>query len=362
MDNRPGRIMNSSKLTDKYIAGRGRALKDFARRSPKAEEVEKRKQIQQLILSGKIFLDKEMIEKHFNAGKNGSRSGSASSSLSQLQLEDGEEDSLLDLTSENRCSKAPVGCSQLQEQVQTEAINNNLENHVQNLKSLDKNKNENNDRIPPRFRNSQWGKNFKKQANKPWVNKQKPNNNKRPLKVEETGGESLGDQLKLQEPTATWSGTQNQATGLNPWHEWEDSVVVHEPIHDEDLEDIVVVDDNDNLDDVMVQQYVNALHQETNGTAEKSATSSKVTPSLIQGLGNLKSTTNADSYKVPVGTIPNPPKGPDRWGGSELKDIEQPTGWGDIVEDSGNWYDDGSVMWGAPSMPYGASGGWSWNS
>jgi len=365
MDNRPGRGTNHSKLTDKYIAGRGRVLKDLARRSPKAEEVEKRKQIQQLILSGKILLDKEIIDRYFNADKSGSRSNSESSSSSQLQLvEDSEEDSCVDLTSEKTCSKAPVGFLQLQDGLQVEAVNNNLEKNMQKLNIVDENQNSCDDRIPPRFRNKQQEKNFKKRKNKPWVNQQKQSgNDNAQSKVEAGWGKSLSDKTVPQDIQSPWSGAHNQPARSDAWHDWEASVVVHGPINDEDLEELVVVDDNDNLDDVMVQQYVNALHQEqTNGAALVEPASSKVTPSRIQELGNLKSTINADSYKVPAGTIPNPPKGPDRWGGSELKDISEPTGWGDIVEDSGNWYDDGAVLWGAPSMPYGASGGWSWNS
>lgn len=284
-------------------------------------------------------------------------------SSSSTQLEDIVDDSFVDLTKDKTCSKSPVGSSQLQGELQTEAINTNLENHMQKLNIVDANKNSGNDRIPPRFRNKpNRNENFHKGANKPLPNQPRQCDNNRKSKVEAAGwGEIQGNVLMPQKPSSSWSGNHNQAASLDAWHDWEASVVVHGPIDDEDLEELVVVDDNDNLDDVMVQQYVNALHQEqSNGTI--TPTPSKVTPSRIQELGNLKSTTNADSYKVPPGTIPNPPKGDDRWGGSELKGMEGPTGWGDIVEDSRNWYDDGVMLWGAPSMPYGASGGWSWNS
>lgn len=363
----PGRqACNHTKLTDKYIAGRGRALKEFARRSLKAEEVERRKQIQQLILSGKIALNQDTIEIHPNTSINGSGSNSVlSSSSQQQQVEEKEDDYTLDLTHEKMSSKAPVGYCQLEGQLQTKPITNNLENHMQKLSVAEEDKNSVDDRIPPRFRNSQWNKNFKKQTNKPWVKQQSQSYNNRKPKVEIASGENWDINTVPQEPMPSLSGTQQtQTASLDPWHDWEASVVVHGPIDDEDLEDIVIVDDNDNLDDVMVQQYVSALHEEqTNGAKPEDSKSSKVTPSRIQELGRLKSTTNADAYQVPPGTVPNPPKGPDRWGGSELKDISEPTGWGDIVEDSGNWYDDGTaMMWGTPSLPYGASGGWSWNS
>ena len=311
----------------------------------------------------------ETIEKHLNTGKNGTRSNYTASSSSQSQLvEDSEDDNWSDLAREKACSKAPVGYCQLQGQLQAEAINHNLENHVQNLNVGDENTDSGiDDRIPPRFRKTQWSKNFKKQSNKPWIKQQKEGDNNSKSKMETGWGVGQADKVVryAQKPTSSSSGTrQNQTASSDPWKDWEASVVVHGPIDDDDLEEIVLVDDNDNLDDVMVQQYVNSLHEEnSNGSKETGPASSKVTPSRIQELGNLKSTTNADCYKVPPGTIPNPPKGPDRWGGSELKDISEPTGWGDVVEDTGNWYDDGtSMLWGAPSLPYGPSGGWSWNS
>ncbi|KAJ7389775.1 hypothetical protein OS493_029197 [Desmophyllum pertusum] len=335
MDSRPGKQHRcNSKLTDQYLAGRGRALKEFSRRSPKAEEVKRRKQLQHLIMSGQIMLDKETIDKYFSPGKNGSTCGSASSSSSQLQLE--ESDSCTDLTSEKYCSKAPVG----------------------NSKDCDSDHDSN---IPPRFRNNQFGKHFKK--NKPWLNRPMQNSNEGQFEDASSRQGKRDQPRKQEQPVAATvaSNGQNQQTSSDPWNDWEASVVVQAPvIDDEDLEELVVVDDNDTIDDVMVQQYVNALHQEQqNGAAVQL---SKITPSRIQELGNLKSTINADSIKVPPGTVPNPPKGSDRWGGSELKGIDRPTGWGDIVEDSSNWYDDGSTLWSNPAMPYGASGGWSWNS
>ncbi|XP_078349767.1 uncharacterized protein LOC144634624 isoform X2 [Oculina patagonica] len=367
MDNRPGKQRSNSKLSDKYHAGRGRALKELSRRSPKAEEVERRKQVQQLILSGQFMLDKETLDKCLiSSGKNGSTCGSVSSSSSQLQLEESESDSCLDLTIEKNCSKAPVGSTQWQGNLQIDNIlNNNLENHMEKLNIVDDSKDADSDEnIPPRFRNSQWRKNFKK--NKPRANQPKQNGDKGQLEEQVGWQQGIDDQPRKQESpkvAATAVNNQNHKTSSNsdPWNDWESSVVVQAPtIDDEDFEELVLVDDNDTIDDVMVQQYVNALHQEQqNGAANKQ---SKITPSRIQELSNLKSTINADSIKVPPGTLPNPPKGPDRWGGSELKNIDEPTGWGDVVEETGNWYDDGSMLWSSPAMSYGASGGWSWNS
>lgn len=237
-----------------------------------------------------------------------------------------------------------------------------MEKHREKLNIVEDSKDvASNDNIPPRFRNNQWGKNFKK--NKPRPNQPKQNANKGQFEEDASWGRGKNDQARKQElpaVVAAGSSSQNLETSSDPWNDWEESVVVQAPtIDDGDLEELVVVDDNDALDDVMVQQYVNALHQVQQGGDVKS---SKITPSRIQELGNLKSTTNADSLKLPPGTLPNPPKGPDRWGGRELKGIDTPTGWGDVAEESGNWYDDGSTLWSNPSMPYGASGGWSWNS
>ena len=272
-------------------------------------------------------------------------------------MEDTEIDSCMDLTSETNCSKAPVGSTQWQREVQTEPVfHNDLENHMDKLNITD-NSEDAASNIPPRFRNSHWGKHFKKQ--KQWPKSPKKNDNEKQFKEEASGSRDQPRKLEPSPEMATQCNTQKDQTSSDPWDDWEMAVIAQpHVIDDEDLDEIVAIDDNDNIDDVMVQQYINALHQENESSASNT-TSSKVTPSRIQALGNLKSTTNADSVKVPPGTIPNPPKGPDRWGGSELKDIDSPTGWGDLVEETGNWYDDGSTLW---SNPYGASGGWSWNS
>ena len=106
-----------------------------------------------LIIPFQCF-SQETIEKHLNAGKSGSDSGSLSSSSSQLQL-DGD-DSLFDVNSGNACSKAPVGYSQLQDHMKTEATQNSLENCIHKLDIVDDNKGAINDMIPPRFQNSKW--------------------------------------------------------------------------------------------------------------------------------------------------------------------------------------------------------------
>ena len=307
-----------------------------------------------------VFFFKETVEKHFHSGQNGSTCRSVASAK-MFQLEEVDSDSSLDSIRDTNYSKDPVASAQWQGDLKNNTLfNNNLEKHMEKL-NIEDSKNAASDNVPPRFRNSQWGKNFKK--HKPWANQPKQNGNKRQLEQQASWGGGKNDQSRMQELSpvaAAGSTSQNLETSSDPWNDWEESVIVQAPTIDEgDLEELVVVDDNDTLDDVMVQQYVNALHQVQKGG---DILSSKVTPSRIQELGNLKSTTNADSLKLPPGTLPNPPKGPDRWGGSELKDIDTPTGWGAIVEESGNWYDDGSTLWSNPSLPYGASGGWSWNS
>ena len=283
------------------------------------------------------------------------------SSSKKFQLEDVDTDSSLDSINDTNCSKVPVGSVQLQGDLQSNTLlNNNLEKRMEKLNIVEDRKGAS-DNIPPRFRNSQWGKNSTK--SKPRPSQLKQNGNKGHFEEEASWVGGKNDQAREQElPAAatTGSSSQNLETSSDPWNDWEESVVVQASIIDDgDLEELVVVEDNDTLDDVMVQQYVNALHQVEKGS---DVLPSKITPSRIQELGNLKSTTNADSIKLPPGTLPNPPKGPDRWGGSELKGIDTPTGWGDVVEESGNWYDDGSTLWSNSSLPYGASGGWSWNS
>lgn len=284
------------------------------------------------------------------------------SSSKKVQLGEVDTDSTLDFISDTNSSKVPVGSVQLPGEFQSDTLlNNNLERRMEKSNIVDNSKYNASNSVPPRFQNSQWGKNFK--INKPQPNQLKQNGYKGHFVEEASWGGRKNDHTREQElpaVVATGSSSKNHERSSDPWNDWEESVVVQAPIIDDgDLEELVVIDDNDTLDDVMVQQYVNALHQVQKGG---DVLSSKITPSRIQELGNLKSTTNADSVKLPPGTLPNPPKGPDRWGGSELKDIDTPTGWGDIVEDSGNWYDDGSSLWSNSSLPYGASGGWSWNS
>ena len=247
---------------------------------------------------------------------------------------------------------------------------NNLENHLHQLNLDEKDTTLVDDRIPPRFRNNYKARNFKKQPNKPWEKQNKFDQTNSKYKVENQVPNAASKARSRKPPsiqTFTKKNNENNnysSTNLDVWKDWEDSVVVHGSIDEEYLEDIVSVDDNDRLDDIMVQQYVNSLHEEQMGAAKSQGSqASKVTPSLIQGLGNLKSTINADAYQLPPGTTPNPPKGPDRWGGNELKNVNESTGWGDLSEDNGNWYDDGtSALWGDPTLPYRASGGWSWNS
>lgn len=373
MENQPGKhAQNHSKLTDKYFAGRGRALKEFSKRTRKAEEVEKRKHIQQLILSGKIPFDKQEIEKQRNNGVNGMCGLTSISSSSQLQqFEDNESDNFVDSTRKKTSLKVPIGSkNNFNDHLHTDGISiNNLENHLHQFKLDERVTTFAHNRIPPRFRNNHKARNFKMQSNTPLEKQDKFDRTNREHKVENQAPNGARE-ARSQKPPSLQTFTQEKrnnyysSTNSDFWKDWEDSVVVHGSIDAEYLEDIVLVDDNDNLDDVMVQQYVHSLPEGQMGAAKsQTPQASKLTPSLIQGLGNLKSTVNADAYQHPPGTAPNPPKGPDRWGGNEIKNINEATGWGDLAEDNGNWYDDGtSALWGDPTLPYRASGGWSWNS
>lgn len=133
------------------------------------------------------------------------------------------------------------------------------------------------------------------------------------------------------------------------WDAWEKSVVVEGTISDGELDELAIVDDNDDMNDVVVQQYIKALQEDdqpTNGTV---GTDRKITPTRVQKVSKLKSTINADTLNTPPGTIPNPPKGMDRWGGSELKNVTASTGWGDLNGSSLNSYNDGVSIWDSAS-------------
>ena len=252
----------------------------------------------------------------------------------------------MDLTGATHWLKVPVESTELQKEMKTAAKpHNNQEDNKDKLNTPGSEDASSLNNLPPRFRNKLVGKNFKKQQSQPG----KPNKSViggQQFEMEASQEWGNPNESRKQEPFPVMPAKHsNQKTSLDIWDDWETSVVA--PTHaidDEDLDEIMTITDNDNLDDVMVQQYVNALHQEKASGASK-ANRLKATFSRIQAIGNLKSTTNADSYQVPPGTIPNPPKGPDRWGGTELKAIDGPTGWGELVEDSSNWYDDGSNLW-----------------
>lgn len=142
----------------------------------------------------------------------------------------------------------------------------------------------------------------------------------------------------------------------NVWVDWENSVVVHGSLDDEDLPEIATVEDNDDIHDVIVNQYIDALQHEQNDKMPKQ--NRKLTPNKVQQFSKLKSTTNADSLRVSPGTQPNLPKGDDRWGGSELNGMSANTGWGVPDHENRNQYDDGSSMWSSGGSQY---GGTSWS-
>ena len=268
------------------------------------------------------------------------------SSPTQVLLKEAKNDSSMDLTGATHWLKVPVESTEWQKEMKTAAKpHNNQEDNKDKLNTPGSEDASSLNNLPPRFRNKLVGKNFKKQQSQPG----KPNKSViggQQFEMEASQEWGNPNESRKQEPFPVMPAKHsNQKTSLDIWDDWETSVVA--PTHaidDEDLDEIMTITDNDNLDDVMVQQYVNALHQEKASGASK-ANRLKATFSRIQAIGNLKSTTNADSYQVPPGTVPNPPKGPDRWGGTELKAIDGPTGWGEPVEDSSNWYDDGSNLW-----------------
>ena len=140
----------------------------------------------------------------------------------------------------------------------------------------------------------------------------------------------------------------NNANKLNNgneavWDDWEKSVVVEGgSFDDEDLEELAVVEDNDDINDVLVQQYVTALQDEPkNGDATDF--DRKITATRVQKVSKLKSTANA---KTP-GATPNPPtsRWSNRWGTSELTSLTEISGWGEFNGASLNCYNDGVSIW-----------------
>ncbi|XP_022779462.1 uncharacterized protein LOC111320977 isoform X2 [Stylophora pistillata] len=302
---------------------------------------------------------KETVDKCIGAGKHGSTADSVCFSSTQLQQEEIKVDSCVDSAGGADWSKASMSGTQSQGDIQTASLfQNELENHKEKVNVAANEDSASNINLPPRFRNKRYGKHY--QTQKPQPGQPKESVNEQLTTGASHKWDNPNDRNKESlHTTSEKCNTQKEKTNSDPWDDWDTSVVA--PVHvidDEDLEDIIAISDNDNMDDVMVQQYVNALHKEKASCASK-ATPSKATPSRIQALGNLKSTTNADCYQAPPGTMPNPPKGPDRWGGKELKGIDSPTGWGEPVDNPGNWYDDGSTLWSNSST---TTGGWSWNS
>lgn len=144
----------------------------------------------------------------------------------------------------------------------------------------------------------------------------------------------------------------------NPWLDWEDDVIVPGNLAEEDLRDIARVEDNDDIHDVVVNQYIDSLQTTKQKSSNKIETSKsrKLTPQRVQQFSKLKSTSNADCMRMLPGTIPNPPKSDDRWGGTELNGSAR--GWGDPLNKARNEYDDGSSMWSAGGSQYGGRG-WS---
>ncbi|EDO46790.1 predicted protein [Nematostella vectensis] len=167
---------------------------------------------------------------------------------------------------------------------------------------------------------------------------------------------STKSKIRLTQKSKKESGVDEGAIGHKAWLEWEKKVVVKGSLDDDDLQEIAVVEDNDDISDVIVHQYIDALHKNQKKKGLKH--NNKITPNQVQQLSKLKSTSNADCVRVAPGTLPNPPKGDDRWGGVELKSVSAPSGWGNLESDGLNRYNDGSACWSSQSNPY---GGVSWS-
>lgn len=148
----------------------------------------------------------------------------------------------------------------------------------------------------------------------------------------------------------------DQHKSKSAWLDWEDNVIVHGSLDEEDLPEIAAVEDNDDIHDIVVNEYIDALQKHQQNDKTKSTETRKLTPQRVQQYSKLKSTSNADCLRVLPGTVPNPPKGENRWGGGELNGSSR--GWGDPVNNHRNAYDDGSSMWSSGGSQYGGMG-WS---
>ena len=203
------------------------------------------------------------------------------------------------------------------------------------------------EKTPPRFRHNSRGTRAK-QANRTHED----------VKVRHGGHTQMAASVQVQKDSRQPTGKEKRAAKLggdsavdsNPWNDWEDSVVIKGALSEEDMVEIGVINDNDDMSDVFVNQYISAMQEEKRAEPDEEI---QLTPSKIQQLSKLKSTAQADVEPPPPGTMPCPRK-VDRWGGHELRNNNNKTGWGDLPEGDGNWYDDGSSAWGNP----GSTPGW----
>lgn len=244
------------------------------------------------------------------------------------------KDSLQQIPAQTQCSEFPS----------LPSSDDRGDNHTRNKVFNDSSKQFSNARSQSNWDNDSTQKRYdKKDAAKPLRKPEKTRRNPSPEKM--TNSTKFGEHRE--------GATVAQPTAKNPWLDWENNVTVQGSLCEEDLPEIAAVEDNDDIHDVVVNQYIDALQKTSSN--EKTSKNRKITPQSVQQFSKLKSTANADCMRVSPGTVPNPPRGDDRWGGSELH--QSSLGWGDPMN-KGNEYDDGSSMWSVGGSQYGGRG-WS---
>ncbi|KAK3742235.1 hypothetical protein QZH41_009020, partial [Actinostola sp. cb2023] len=347
--------VSRTKLSTRFMAGRGQVLIQALNKPLQAQEFAKRKKLQEMLFRGELKLDQSNIPEDLlplNLIRRSSKiPESPIFSSSEISCDYMSEPSTRQQQAQNKSemftTAAPSAemCNhnkytdqfsntEMSKGIQQPTVDNPESNSCTSQTGF----------VPKDFE--------KKNAAKPL---RKPDKSrKKHVAIEKKASLMLNiDQNRSRSPRGI-DNQSNMSDERNAWLDWENNVIIQGSLTDEDLPGIAAVEDNDDLNDVVVNQYIDAL--QSNNHSTKGHGNSKLTPERVQQFSNLKSTSNADCMRVLPGTQPNPPKGDDRWGGTELNGSKR--GWGDPGNDHRNDYDDGSSLWSAEGSQY---GGISWS-
>ncbi|XP_031564883.1 uncharacterized protein LOC116300208 [Actinia tenebrosa] len=341
--------VSKTKLSPKFMAGRGRVLLEISKSPLYAQEFAKRKIIQEMLIKGELKLDQKNIPTELL------RMNSSYTLLKKAESHYIREPVINQKEFKNDLSTS-VTTPQTNFKTDKMQYNSNTSEQGDKLEEKSvKNK------ILPLSTSAISNKcSIRENSAKDYSRKN--GIGAKPLrKPEKSRKQYVTPPEKMNNVSVTSQSNSNVeesrekvvTSGNNVWVDWENSVIVHGSLDDEDLPEIATVEDNDDIHDVIVNQYIDALqHEQTNKIPEQNR---KITPNRVQQFSKLKSTTNADCLRVSPGTQPNLPKGDDRWGGSELNGMSANTGWGTFNNGNRNQYDDGSSMWSAEGSQYGGA-------